>query len=83
MRLVCFIGLVVGSVVLPWWFLLPLWTLYAFAFQAYELIALGMLLDAYFGYAMPWHVFYTVTATLVCIGAELVKPRIAFYGAGS
>lgn len=78
MRFIYFIGIVIISVTLPWWLAVLIWVLYAFRFQAYELVALGTLLDAYFGYALPWQVFYTVAAVFVCIGAALVKPRVAF-----
>lgn len=81
MRLIYFIAIVVASVVLAWWLVVLLWVLYALMFRAYELIALGILLDAYFGYVLPWHVFYTVAATLVCIGASVLKPRMMFYDA--
>lgn len=79
MRLIYFILIVIGSVVLPWWFVLPLWLCYAFAFRAYELIALGVFLDACFGYQISWHVLYTLVAVALCVGAEFLKPRIAFY----
>lgn len=83
MRPIYFIGILIASVVLPWWIVLPLWVCYAFAFRAYELIVLGTALDAYFGYALPWHVFYTMAAAVVCAGAEFLKPRIAWYDAGA
>lgn len=79
MRFLCFISIVIVSAILPWWLVLPLWACYAFAFQAYELILLGVLLDAYFGYTMPWHILYTLTAAALCFLIELLRPRMAFY----
>lgn len=79
MRPICFIGMLVAGVVLPWWLVLPLGVWYACMFRAYELIVLGVALDAYFGSALPWHVLYTATAGVVCAGAEFLKPRMAWY----
>ena len=78
MRLLYILLLVIVSVIAPWWCTLILWIPYAFRFRAYELIALGILLDAYFGYATLWHIFYTVSATVLYFGVELLRPRIAF-----
>lgn len=80
MRPLYFMSIVIASVVLPWWLVLPLWVCYACVFRPYELIALGVLLDAYFGYAMPWHVFYTLNAAILFLVAEFLKPRVALYG---
>lgn len=79
MRLGFFVGIVIVSVTLSWWLVLPLWILYAFRFRAYELIILGILMDAYFGYALSWHMLYTVVAVILCVSSELLKPRLAFY----
>ena len=78
MRFIYLILTVLASVILPWWLVLPLWIWYAFTSKAYALIALGILLDAYFGYAMPWHVLYTLAAVTLCVGITFLKPRIAF-----
>ena len=83
MRSIFFIGVVIASVVLPWWLVLPLFAYYAFVFRAYELIVLGILLDAYFGYMLPWHVFYTVVAPALYISMEFLKPRVAWYAGSS
>lgn len=74
--------IIIAAILLPWWAAAILWVWYAFVFRAYELVVLGILLDAYFGYVFPWHLFYTLVATLICFGAELVKPRIAIDGIG-
>jgi len=79
MRLLYFLIVLITAVALPWWIALPFFAFYAFRFQAYELIALGVLLDAYFGYMLPWHVAYTTAAGVLCIVAELLKPRISLY----
>jgi hypothetical protein len=79
MRFAYFILLGIVSVTMPWWLVLPLSALYAFFFRSYEIIALGVALDAYFGYALPWHVFYTVCALGLCLFLEPIRPRIALY----
>lgn len=79
MRIVYFIVLLFCAGVLPWWLILLLFAWYAFAYRGYELIALGVLLDAYFGYAFPWHVVYTLAAGGIVLCAEVLKPRIALY----
>lgn len=81
MRLIYFILLMIASVTLPWWLVLPLWILYAFAVGAYELIALGFLLDAYFGYSALFNVFYLSAAVVLCMGVELLRSRLTFYDA--
>lgn len=79
-RLIFFVGVSLASITLPWWAVLPLWAVYALAYTGYELVVLGILLDAYFGYsAGGLHIFYTAAAAGICILATLIKPRIAWY----
>lgn len=79
MRIVFFIVLIAVTVAVPWWLVVPLWAVYALRYVAYELVVLGIALDAYFGMMMPWHVVYTVSAFVVCLGAEWLKPRMSLY----
>ncbi len=79
MRVFYFILLTIASVIMPWWLVLAFWVLYAFFVGAYELMMLGILLDAYFGYASLWHSFYFWSAVILCVGVELLRPRLAFY----
>ena len=78
MHFISFIIVVCVSVVLPWWLVLPIWVFYGFRFGGYELIALGVLLDAYFGYGASWNVFYVLAAVVICIVVAVVKPRMRF-----
>ena len=80
MRPVYFIGVVIVSVIAPWWLTMLFFAWYAVQSRAYELVALGMLLDAYFGYTLPWQCVYTAVAAGLYIAAELLKPRLAFSG---
>lgn len=52
--------------------------LYAFRYPAYELIVLGALADALYGGALFSYV-YTLSATIIFIIVELVKPFLSFY----
>ncbi len=76
MRFLFFIFLILLTLSLPWWAIIPLWLLYAFRYTAYELVVFGVLLDAYVGAGTPFHVVYTGIATLSCIGMEWLKPRM-------
>lgn len=79
-RAALFIGIILLSGILPWWLVLPLWGAYALGYTAYELIVLGVLMDAYFGYsAGALQLFYAIAGVGICIAAELLKPRIAWY----
>ncbi|MBI4086468.1 hypothetical protein HY416_00595 [Candidatus Kaiserbacteria bacterium] len=79
MRLICFTLLIIVSVAAPWWFALPLWAGYVFVFRGYEIIALGLLCDAYFGAGGFYQALYTLSASAFCLLAEVLRPRIAFY----
>lgn len=76
-----FFSLVVFALtfVLPWWLVIPLWILFVLAYDGYELIVLGVCMDAYVGTNGTWSLFYTLAAALVIIGGLLIKPRLAFY----
>lgn len=79
MRLIFLAPLIIVSVVVPWWLALPLWAGYVFAFRGYELIVLGVLLDAYFGAGGLYQALYTLSAAALCLLAEMLRPRMAFY----
>ncbi len=52
---------------------------YAFAFRAYELIIIGMFIDAGFGAAAPFPYLYTVSYGVIMFCAEFLKPWFSFY----
>lgn len=77
-RIAQILGIGVLSVLLPWWLVLPVWGAYAYALPAYELIVIGLLLDAYHGTGSEgW--YYTVAALVITAGLELLKPHLSFY----
>jgi F0F1-type ATP synthase assembly protein I len=82
MRIVYFLLLVVASVIFPWWLVLPLFGLSAFVCGAYELIVLGILLDAYFGSESFFSVFHLSVAVIACLVAAFLKPRVTLCDAG-
>lgn len=51
---------------------------YAFRYTAYELIILGFLLDALFGFSGAAF-GYTLMAAVIFFAAEFLKPFLAFY----
>lgn len=77
-RILCFCALFAAAIVLPWWLVAPFALVYAFAFRAYELLALAACIDAYFGAAAQIP-YYTLGALSFMIVAEFVKPYLSFY----
>jgi len=72
------LGIGALSVLLPWWLVLPVWVAYAYALPAYELVVIGLLLDAYHA-AGSFEGYYTVSALVITAGLELLKPHLSFY----
>ena len=58
--------------------LLPLVMLHALAWFGWELLIIGALIDSYFGvvHTVPW---YTLTAVVLVVLAEWLKPHLTFY----
>lgn len=82
MRALSFTALFILSFALPWWFVLILSVVYAFRYCAYELIVLGVLLDAVYGGALSSHivpVVYTLTMTVIIFVVEILKPHLSLY----
>lgn len=75
-----FFGIVLClSVIMPWYLTVPLWCVYAARYPAaYELVVLGIALDAYFG-APGVAPLYTLMGAAVAAVAEFLKPRIRWY----
>ena len=62
---------------LPWWLVVPLWIGYVLMYDGYELVLLGVCMDAYMGTEGMWSVFYTCAAAIVVVSGLLLKPRLA------
>ncbi len=78
MRLFWFLTVIIVSALIPYWGVFLVWGAYVLFFGGYELLILAVALDAYLGYALPWHVAYTLCASVLCVGRDVLKPRIAF-----
>jgi len=78
MRIVSFILMILLSVVLPAWALLPLAVWYSMSWFAVELVVLGAFIDAYFGVGILIP-YYTLTAVLTVVASECAKPYLSFY----
>lgn len=67
------------AVLMQWWFLAALLTLWCLIrFNAYELIALGILFDAYYG-AFASLPLYSVGSLVTVLVTENIKPRFLLY----
>lgn len=73
------LGLLALSVPLlfSWWLIIPIWLGYAFLYTGYELILLGVLLDAFLGHGERVPVLYTLIAVGACILGVLVRSRMS------
>lgn len=82
MRVLAFICMIFLAAILPWWLLFITAVVYAFFYDAWELLFIGFALDVFFGQPLPWlpiPILYTAAAALIVIVAEAVKPWFAFY----
>lgn len=69
------------AAVLPWWALIVPFALYAFLYDAWELVCIGVALDLFFGAPLPWlpvPLLYTAGTLALVVLCELVKPWLAF-----
>ena len=78
MRVISFITLLFLSTLLPWYLILPFAFVYALFWEAYELIAIGVCIDAYFGthHVLP---YYTIVVSCMLIVLEWAKPHLLIY----
>lgn len=80
MRIFIFCILILIALLSPFWFFAFLALLYALWQRGFELIALGMCIDAQFGTAgVAFPYLYTVSMGAIVLILELLKPHLAFY----
>lgn len=80
MRVLMFTILIVLFLLFPWWVGMGCALLYAYRFHAYELIPLGIFLDALFAPAYdPSSLLYITGLLAITITLEYVKPFLSFY----
>lgn len=78
MRIFFFLILMIAAFTMSWWWFALVALVYALFYEAYELIILSALVDAFFGdTAVP--VLYTLLGSGIFVLVELVKPLLSFY----
>lgn len=79
-RILAFGVVVTGALFLPFWYFVPLACVYAFVFSPYELLILGVLIDAEFGDpSLGMSYRYTLAITCIVLASFFLKPYIRFY----
>lgn len=78
MRVLFFGILVLIALTTPYFVAIILSAPYAFRYTAYELIVLGVFLDALLG-ASTFSLFYTIVLSAVFLLIEALKPFLIFY----
>lgn len=78
MRIFFFFILMIVALTMPWWVFVPVAFIYALFYEAYELIILSALVDAFFG-NVTFPVFYTLLGGGIFLFVETVKPLLSFY----
>lgn len=80
MRVFLFTVIIITFVVFPWWVGILCSMAYAYRFHAYELIPLGIFLDAFFAPSYGELTIVYIGSLLLVVGAlEFVKPFLSFY----
>jgi hypothetical protein len=79
-RIITFCILIGIALLAPLWLFLVCAALYALTVRGYELIVLGMFIDAQFGVASTsFPYLYTVSTGAIILVLELAKPHLTFY----
>ena len=78
-RIIIFVILIILASGGPVWLLLPGLVVYGLMYSGYELIFLGLFIDALFMHSGAIIPLYTVGITLWLIFAELAKPYLVLY----
>jgi hypothetical protein len=80
MRAGVFIVVALVGLFMPIWFCILASLCYAFWWTGYELIVLGVLIDAQFGLGTSIFAYtYTLMLGAVVLSAESIKPYLSFY----
>lgn len=79
-RVFLYVLLLVTLVIVPWWLLILCLFVYALRYTAYELIALGFIIDGLYGFGYPLSLpYYTLGIVIGLICIEWLKPHISVY----
>jgi hypothetical protein len=80
MRILFLLALVVIGYSTPFWFFIVCGALYVILWQGYELMVLGVLIDAQFAEpSIPLMYLYTLSSTALMLFALAIKPHLRFY----
>ena len=77
-RILFFTALLLIGLMLPWYFVLFGMLAYVFVYRGYEVLFVGVLLDAQFGISSFSLVYTSISAGMLVV-AEFVKPHIVLY----
>lgn len=78
-RISSFIAVTASALFFPLWVFVLTALLHAFVFSPYELLLIGVLIDAGFGNPGGGSYWYTAAAAGVCITAAYLRPYLSFY----
>lgn len=79
-RVLFFYVIVALATFLPVWLFIIAVCAYALRYTAYELILLGILIDAFYGFSTPFAIpYYTICTTCLLIFIEWIKPQLSLY----
>lgn len=82
MRPISFFVIVLTALLLPLWLFLTCAFLYTLKWSGYELIVVGVLIDAQFGTGSDIFLYqYTVFVSLLVLFLEFLKPHLSWYEA--
>lgn len=70
------IVIIILTPVMPWWLFAIVAIGYCYRFTGYELIVLGVLIDAYYGHAFTIPV-YTLIAILAVFSTQYARPFLS------
>jgi hypothetical protein len=76
-RLICFVSALASSLFLPWWCFVGIAFVYALLYTPYELLVVGVVIDASFGEVGRgfWY-SYTMVGIVSILFAYVVRPLI-------
>ena len=77
MRILFFMVLILIALYTPLWFFSILAIIYASIYVPYELVILGLCIDAGFGYP-TFGLWYTACTLSIYVSSELLKPYLRF-----
>jgi len=80
MRIFCFLGIILTALFLPFWIFVCMSIIYALTWNAYELLIIGLFIDAQFGDVSRqlWYLYSISSAGILAL-TIYIKPHLRFY----